>query len=114
MTDSPDSPEMMPSIHQEVKGDRNQVIGQATNSTIVNFAGKGQVINLSIHDHIPEQSVPPVINTAKPLSQKEYRQRKVLLHKVKEYWIKGVLEASLYTQALLELGLEERTSTVRI
>ena len=40
-------------IQQHLKGDRNQAIGQAIDSTIVNFAGDGQVINLTINDRIP-------------------------------------------------------------
>lgn len=50
--------------------------------------------------------------TQQPLTQAEYGQRKVLLSKVKEYWIKGVLEKSLHTQAMIELGLESRSDAV--
>ena len=50
--------------------------------------------------------------TGKDLTQKEYRQRMVLLSKVKDYWIKGVLEKSLYTESMIELGLEERADLV--
>ena len=50
--------------------------------------------------------------TQQSLTQVEYRQRQVLLSKVKEYWIKGVLEKSLYTKAMIELGLEKRTDAV--
>jgi Fe-S cluster biosynthesis and repair protein YggX len=46
------------------------------------------------------------------LTQGEYRQRKVLLSKVKEYWIEGVLEKSLHTKAMIELGLEKRSDAV--
>ena len=42
------------------------------------------------------------------LSRKAYRDRQALLNKVKNYWIKGVLERSLHNQILIELGLEER------
>lgn len=49
----------------------------------------------------------------KTLTGQEYRQRKVLLSKVKEYWIEGVLEKSLYTQAMIELGLEKRLDAVK-
>jgi hypothetical protein len=45
-------------------------------------------------------------------TQVEYRQRKVLLSKVKEYWIKGVLEKSLHTKAMIELGLEKRSDAI--
>lgn len=48
----------------------------------------------------------------KGLTREEHRQRKVLLSKVKDYWIKGVLEKSLYTEAMIELGLEERSDAV--
>ena len=50
--------------------------------------------------------------TENDLTQEQYRQRTVLLSKVKDYWIKGVLEKSLHTEAMIELGLEERTELV--
>ena len=53
-----------------------------------------------------------ISGTQQPLTQVEYGQRKVLLSKVKEYWIEGVLEKSLHTQAMIELGLEKRLDAV--
>jgi adenylate kinase family enzyme len=50
--------------------------------------------------------------TEQSLTEGEYRQRTVLLSKVKEYWIKGVLEKSLHTKAMIELGLEKRSNAV--
>lgn len=100
-------------IEQDVKGDRNQVIGQAIDSTVVNFAGEGQVIHLTIHDRVPENSAPPSISEVKPLTQQEYRQRQVLLNKVRDFWIKGVLEKSLHARVLIELGLQERLDLVQ-
>jgi GTPase SAR1 family protein len=100
-------------IQQDATGDRNQVIGQVSDSTIVNFAGERQVINLTIHDRVPQSSVPPPVVTAQMFSQQEYRQRKVLLNRVKEYWVKGVLEKSLHSTTLIELGLEERTDALQ-
>ncbi|WP_353932365.1 DUF3365 domain-containing protein [Okeanomitos corallinicola TIOX110] len=47
-----------------------------------------------------------------PTQQEEYRFRKVLLNKVKQYWVNGVLEKSLHNQALIELGIEERLDLV--
>ncbi|MDJ0733902.1 MAG: protein kinase [Nostocaceae cyanobacterium] len=41
-------------------------------------------------------------------SRQSYRNRQILLNKVKNYWIKGVLETSLHGLALIELGLENR------
>lgn len=43
-----------------------------------------------------------------PYSRQEYRHRQILLNKVKNYWIKGVLETSLHGVVLIELGLENR------
>ncbi|MBC6431191.1 NACHT domain-containing protein [Nostoc sp. HG1] len=48
-----------------------------------------------------------------PSGKEEYRFREVLLNKVKQYWIKGVLEKSLYTKGLIDLGLEERLDAVK-
>ncbi|MGK7940756.1 MAG: NACHT domain-containing NTPase [Crocosphaera sp.] len=47
-----------------------------------------------------------------PLTQEQYRQRKVLLSKVKEYWVEGVLNKSLHTEAMIKLGLEKRSDAV--
>jgi hypothetical protein len=60
-------------IQQDLKGDRNQAIGQANDSTIVNFAGDGQVINLTINDRIPAASLPPSNIVVQNLTQQEYR-----------------------------------------
>ncbi|MEA5509547.1 NACHT domain-containing protein [Crocosphaera sp. UHCC 0190] len=54
----------------------------------------------------------PTSDTGQSLTQVEYRQRTVLLSKVKEYWIEGVLNKSLHTKAMIELGLEKRTDAV--
>ncbi|NEP35609.1 NACHT domain-containing protein [Moorena sp. SIO3B2] len=40
------------------------------------------------------------------------RNRQALLTKVKNDWVKGVLEKSLYNQVLMELGLEERPDAI--
>lgn len=42
------------------------------------------------------------------LTRQEYLNRQALLNKVRNFWIKGVLERSLYKQARIELGLEDR------
>ncbi|NER91524.1 NACHT domain-containing protein [Moorena sp. SIO3A2] len=60
-----------------------------------------------IHNHynyVPNQSP--------TLTRQEYRNRQALLAKVKNYWIKGVLEKSLHNQVLIELGLEERPDAI--
>jgi serine/threonine protein kinase/adenylate kinase family enzyme len=50
--------------------------------------------------------------TGTGISRQEYRNRQILLNKVKNYWIKGVLETSLHGRAIIELGLEERSNAV--
>jgi predicted NACHT family NTPase len=102
---SDDDSDPKPEIQQDVTGDRNQNIGQAINSFIVQ--------NLTIHQRVPEALAPPPVNTAQKLTQQEYRQRKVLLNKVKEFWVKGVLETSLHSRVLIELGLQERLDLVQ-
>lgn len=47
-----------------------------------------------------------------PSNQQDYKSRKNLLYKVKQSWIKDVLENSLHSKALIELGLEERLDAV--
>ncbi len=109
----PDDQNPHPQIQQDLKGDRNQAIGQANDSTIVNFAGDGQVINLTIPDRIPTASLPPSNIVVQNLTQQEYRQRQVLLNKVRDAWVKGVLEKSLHARVSIELGLQERPDLVQ-
>ncbi|NEQ80372.1 MAG: NACHT domain-containing protein [Moorea sp. SIO2I5] len=52
------------------------------------------------------------VNRGQPLTQQEYRWRKVLLSKVKDYWIKGVLEKSLFSQVLFEQEITNRSDAV--
>jgi hypothetical protein len=51
-------------------------------------------------------------NPQSSLSRSELRNRQILLNKVNLYWVKGVLEASLHGQVLLELGIEERYDAI--
>lgn len=46
------------------------------------------------------------------MTRKEYENRRALLNKVRNYWIKGVLEKSLYKRLKIELGLEERLDAI--
>ncbi|XPM55509.2 MAG: NACHT domain-containing protein [Leptolyngbya sp. IPPAS B-1204] len=46
------------------------------------------------------------------LTQHEYRQRQVLVRKVKEFWIEGFLKPSLSTLNLIELGVTQRPDAV--
>ncbi|MEO0532915.1 MAG: NACHT domain-containing protein [Cyanobacteria bacterium P01_A01_bin.123] len=46
------------------------------------------------------------------LTPQEYRNRQALLSKVKNFWVKGVLETSLHHQVVMQLGLEDRSNGV--
>ncbi|MEQ8975524.1 MAG: NACHT domain-containing protein [Coleofasciculus sp. C1-SOL-03] len=48
----------------------------------------------------------------KPITRQEYRNRQALLNQVNNFWVKGVLEKSLYNQVMIELGLEERPDAI--
>ncbi len=69
-------------------------------------------LNYNFHPPIANtQSLIPTTKTLKtkiPENNQEYRHRQILLNKVKNYWVKGVLETSLHGVALIELGLENR------
>jgi DNA polymerase III delta prime subunit len=43
-----------------------------------------------------------------PPTKQEYRQRKILLNKVKDFWIEGFLKPSLYADAAINLELKKR------
>jgi len=47
-----------------------------------------------------------------PMNRQTYRNRQILLNKVRNYWIRGVLETSLHGQALIELGLADRADAL--
>jgi GTPase SAR1 family protein len=47
-----------------------------------------------------------------PTTQEEYRFRQVLLNKVKQYWVRDVLEKSLHSKTPIELGLQERADAI--
>ncbi|HEY9676050.1 MAG TPA: TIR domain-containing protein [Waterburya sp.] len=46
------------------------------------------------------------------MTPQQARNRQALLNKVRNYWVKGVLETSLRNQVLIELGLEKRPDAV--
>ncbi|MGB7440822.1 MAG: protein kinase [Coleofasciculaceae cyanobacterium] len=62
-----------------------------------------------------QRTLPGISSVTAPkiqLNRQEYHWRQILLNKVKNYWIKGVLETSLHGRALIELGLEESLDLV--
>jgi hypothetical protein len=105
-----------PSSHQSIDVDNASIsdanVGQVVGGNLTQI--QGQVVNLTVYDSV---DLSGVLNrnpakAVKPPTQQDYRQRKVLLNKVKNFWIESVLEKSLHTNALLELGLEENSSAV--
>ncbi|HAA32214.1 MAG TPA: NACHT domain-containing protein [Cyanobacteria bacterium UBA8553] len=70
---------------------------------------------MTTESQLSQTAVTPESNqreTSTSLSRQEYRNRQILLNKVRNYWIKGVLETSLHGRTLIELGLEERPDAV--
>jgi serine/threonine protein kinase len=61
---------------------------------------------------IPQASNSQAAPEIRTISPQEYRHRQILLNKVKNYWIKGVLETSLHGRVIIELGLEKRLDAV--
>ncbi|MEL7357905.1 MAG: NACHT domain-containing protein [Cyanobacteria bacterium J06560_6] len=90
----------------------NQIQGEG--NVINTIQGRDvQVLNLTVHDRIPESLGKLRTTTLLPQTQTDNRERQILLNKVKKYWIQDVLEKSLHTQVLIELGLEERLDAVK-
>ena len=76
---------------------------------------QGKVVNVTVYDriHAPDGLSKQSAKKAKSLTHEEYLWRRVLLDKVKNFWIKGFLQNSLHTKALIELGLEKRLDLVQ-
>lgn len=50
--------------------------------------------------------------TLRRMTPQQAHNRQALLNKVRNYWVKGVLQTSLHDQILIELSLEERSEAV--
>ena len=72
---------------------------------------QGGVEAINVYSTVQVAPVP--LSSAKLISRQEYKWRKVLLGKVKQFWIDGVLAKSLHTQVLIELGLEDRSEYIQ-
>lgn len=68
-----------------------------------------QILLTPPQDQSPQ---PTTFSQATAVSRQEYRDRQILLNKVRNYWVKGVLETSLHGKVPIELGLEERLTAV--
>lgn len=111
-----EQPQPQPNSHQSIDindaSTSNSNVGQVVGGNLIQL--QGQVVNLTVYDPVDLSGMlsRSTVRMVKPLTQEDYHQRKVLLNKVKNFWIEGVLEKSLHTNALIELGLEERSSAV--
>lgn len=90
--------------------DRSIDLGGGAVPTSVIFSQFPELEQLNQQFHLEDKRWSNFLVSPKPqgqLAQKEYRNRQVLLSKVRNHWIKGVLDRSLYSRAKIELGLEE-------
>ncbi|MGK7899709.1 MAG: NACHT domain-containing protein, partial [Xenococcus sp. (in: cyanobacteria)] len=88
------SPDIPPDFRQEIAQEGN--IKQYKNTTRKTIKELGQS---------------PLIKR-ETISRNEYRQRKTLLNKVKEFWIEGFLKHSLYANTAINLDLKSRPDEV--
>jgi NACHT domain len=99
---SEDDSDPNPETKQEVRGNRNQVIGKAIRSIIVN----GKFFCLTIIHQIPKNLLPPLIEVVPTLTTQNETERQILLTKVKSRVNRG-LARSLHKIAEIELGFED-------
>lgn len=50
--------------------------------------------------------------SSRQLTQQGYRDRQIMLNKVRNFWVEGVLETSIHDKALIELGLQTRLDMI--
>jgi Fe-S cluster biosynthesis and repair protein YggX len=102
--------------HQSINAQDTSIeksnVGQVIGGNLTQI--QGEVVNVTVYDNVDVLGLGrrQTSGSVKPLTQQDYRNRKVLLNKVKKFWIEGVLEKSLHIKALIELGLEERLDAV--
>jgi hypothetical protein len=96
-----------PSVNQNTSGDKNLVIGGDVVDSVV-ISGDNNTVNVN------RTFIQRVSNffAGDTEQQRDMRNRRAMLELVKNMWIKGVLEKSLYDEVLIELGMEERPDEV--
>ena len=87
----------------------SEISGGKINGFIQENHGTVSQYFISQVSELMSESIP---GTEQSLTQQQYRQRQVLLSKVKEYWIEGVLNKSLPLKKMIEPVLEERGGLV--
>lgn len=76
------------------------VSGGSVQGPVIGVAG---TVTTTIYQHALPQTL---------LTAQERRNRGRILQKVRDFWVKGVLEKSLYNETLIALGLEQRPDAV--
>jgi DNA polymerase III delta prime subunit len=115
---------------EETEGDRKvlrQLLQDKAEQNVVQLGkytvnlGQGREIQVGdrIYQGVDADTIKTVLQAAlqqplmrSSLTPQAYRNRQALLNKVKNFWIKGVLEASLHHQVVMQLGLEERSQVL--
>ena len=85
-----------------------QIAQAGRDMSLTQIQGKVGAINVFGSVQVPQAS----LSAAKPLGRQEYEWRRMLLSKVKQFWIDGILRKSLHDQVLIELGLGDRSEYV--
>jgi class 3 adenylate cyclase len=76
-----------------------------------NIADPVPVYQVLIAEGVAEERVADVRTY---LTREEYRDRIILINKVRQYWISGVLETGLRDRALIALGLNEGIDSLKL
>jgi hypothetical protein len=86
----------------------NNVTQSATGSLIAQ-ATHGGIATVNVENI--SQKIVNLFNNGSD-QQRELRSRQIILQRVHDFWVKGVLENSLHNEVLIELGMEERKGAV--
>ncbi len=111
-----EQPHQEPQQNLNISGDpslENVQIGGIAGGDLNVTQIQGQVVYATVYDRIhASDGLSGQAGSIRRLTRNESRQLKVLLNKVKKFWIESVLEKSLYNQVLIELGLEEKPDAI--
>jgi hypothetical protein len=88
-----------PPVTQNVSGDNNVVI-----------AGNKNTVNQTVNQTFIQKFFQFFAGDAETTDQ---RNRRIMLGHVENFWVKGILEKSLYGAALLDLGIKEDPDAVK-
>ena len=110
----PTDPKQNLNISDRASLENSQIGGNAGRDLNVNQI-QGKVVNVTVYDriHAPDGLSKQSDRTTKSFTRQEYNQRRILINRVKKFWITGVLERSLHTQTYLTLGLRDEYSAVK-